>query len=234
MRCVEGVRQLAIAQFQVMGIMGIRVFVVDDHIVALDGLKNQLQLAGLVVVGSAPGGLEAIESLQSVEIDVLVLDIRMSELDGLATLERVRATNPKLPAVMLSSYENPTYIARAVALGACEYVLKSAGGAVLVAAISRAHHGETSPPDSTLSRVSQVMRREVNLDSLPKDMPLTGREAQVLKHMALGLSNKEIAQSLMISVETIKEHVQNILRKVNAKDRTDAAVRAIRVGLVEL
>lgn len=212
----------------------LRVFVVDDHAIALDGIQNQLLDAGLVVVGTATSGREAVENLQSLEVDVLLLDIRMADMDGLTTLELIRGSHPDVPAIMLSAYDNPTYVARAVALGASEYLLKASGGEAMCEAIRRAHRREPAPPQSSLSRVHAVMQREVDLSRLPQDMPLTCREAQVLKHIALGLSNKEIAKSLSISVETVKEHVQNILRKVNAKDRTDVAVRAIRCGLVDL
>ncbi len=125
-------------------------------------------------------------------------------------------------------------IARAVALGACQYVLKSANARVLIDAVHLAHRRDPAPSHGRLTRAEVIMHREVDAGALPEEMPLTGREAQVLRHMALGLSNKDVAHSLMISVETIEEHAQNILREINAKDRTDAVVRAIRAGLVGL
>ncbi len=214
--------------------MGIRVFAVDDHDVALNGLRDQLQLAGLQLVATAASGKAAVEQLKSLQVDVILMDIRMDEMDGLATLESVRASHPDIPVVMLSAYDNPTYVDRAVALGACEYILKTADSQTTRQAIERAHRRDPAHPNGNLARVHSLMQHEVDLSKLPKNMPLTGREAQVLKHVALGLSNKEIAQSLTISVETVKEHVQNILRKINAKDRTDAAVKAIRSGLFDL
>ena len=93
--------------------------------------------------------------------------------------------------------------------------------------------GEKPGDDSAMSRVQRLMSEEVNPDDLPDNLPLTGREGQVLRHIALGLSNKEIGRSLKISVETVKEHVQNILRKIDANDRTDAAVRAVRAGMLD-
>lgn len=214
--------------------MGIRVFAVDDHDVALSGLRDQLQLAGLQLVGTAATGREAIEHLKLLEVDVILIDVRMHDMDGLATLESVRASYPDTPVVMLSAYDNPTYVARAVALGACEYILKTADSQTTRQAIERAFRRDAAHPNGNLARVHSHMQRDIDISKLPKNMPLTSREAQVLKHIALGLSNKEIAQSLAISVETVKEHVQNILRKIKAKDRTDAAVQAIRSGLFDL
>jgi DNA-binding NarL/FixJ family response regulator len=134
---------------------------------------------------------------------------------------------------MWSSYDNPTYVARAVALGATDYVLKSDGKAKIHATLEKVVKENAPVELGLLSRIKQTMTQKVNLKTLPGELTLTQREAQVLRHIGLGLSNKEIARSLVISVETVKEHVQNILRKMGANDRTDAAVRAIRLGVVE-
>jgi DNA-binding NarL/FixJ family response regulator len=130
---------------------------------------------------------------------------------------------------MLSTYDNPTYIARSVALGASDYVLKGSSRTQLLSAIRRAATGESPSSDSVLHRVKRAMERR---DEPIDDVPLTNRETQVLRHVALGLSNREIGQSLGISVETVKEHVQNVLRKIQVTDRTQAAVWAVRKGLV--
>jgi DNA-binding NarL/FixJ family response regulator len=214
--------------------MRIRVFAVDDHHVALSGLRDQMQLAGFQLVGTASTGKNAIEQLKTLQVDVILIDVRLEDMDGLAILESVRECFPDIPVVMFSAYDNPTYVARAVALGASEYILKTADSRTTKLAIEAAHRRDPAHPDGNLARVDSLMRHEVDAAKLPRDMPLTGREAQVLKHLALGLSNKEIAQSLSISVETVKEHVQNVLRKIKAKDRTDAAVRAIRSGMFEM
>ena len=131
---------------------------------------------------------------------------------------------------MLSSYDNPTYVARSVALGAADYVLKSASRQELINAITRAVAGQEPDESSIYQRVKRVMGRRKNGGD--ETIPLTNRELQVLRHVALGLSNREIGQSLKISIETVKEHVQNILRKLDVNDRTQAAVWAVRKGLV--
>ncbi len=129
---------------------------------------------------------------------------------------------------MFTSHDNPTYVARAVALGAIGYILKTASKAELVSAILKASKGELT--DSPLmARIRETLNRRRNAADV--DMPLTNREVQVLRHIAMGLSNREIGKSLNISVETVKEHVQNILRKLEANDRTEAAVWAVKKGL---
>jgi DNA-binding NarL/FixJ family response regulator len=131
---------------------------------------------------------------------------------------------------MFSSYDNPTYIARAVALGAAGYLVKNASREEIIAGIRRAANGESLWSREGLRRISGALatpRAPAELDA-----PLTKRESEVLKQLALGLSNKEIAQALDISYETVKEHVQHILRKLAVADRTQAAVWAVRKGLV--
>jgi DNA-binding NarL/FixJ family response regulator len=152
----------------------------------------------------------------------------MPDIDGLDALEKIRKERPDQRVVMLSTYDNPTYVARSVALGASDYVHKGSSKNELVAAINAAAHGQPATKAGELRRVHQAM----NIREPSDDVPLTQRELQVLRHIALGLSNKEIGRSLGISVETVKEHVQNILRKIAVSDRTQAAVWAVRKGLV--
>ncbi len=131
---------------------------------------------------------------------------------------------------MLSTYDNPTYVARAVALGARDYVLKGASRQQIIDTIVATAEGRGPQHAGQLLRVAGTMGTSPLSDGEPS--PLTTRETQVLRHVALGLSNKEIGRSLAISIETVKEHVQNILRKIAASDRTQAAVWAVRKGLV--
>jgi DNA-binding NarL/FixJ family response regulator len=154
----------------------------------------------------------------------------MPETDGLDALERIRKDRPDQRVVVLSTYDNPTYVARAVALGASDYVLKGSSRSELVNAINAAASGQPPTKSGELRRVQGAMATRE--PSKTDDVPLTQRELQVLRHIALGLSNKEIGRSLGISVETVKEHVQNILRKIAVVDRTQAAVWAVRKGLV--
>ena len=210
--------------------MSIRMLVVDDHEVVRTGLASLLVDSGIEIVAEAESGRQAIDLANEHQPDVVLLDIRMPDMDGLDALERIRRALPKVKVVILSTYDNPTYVARAVALGASDYVLKGACRQDILNTIRGAVGGEGPSNAGELLKVAGAMRREV--PSVSNEVSLTAREMQVLRHLALGLSNKEIGRSLAISIETVKEHVQNILRKVSVADRTQAAVWAIKTGLI--
>jgi DNA-binding NarL/FixJ family response regulator len=211
-------------------LMSIRLLICDDHEVIRTGLASLLAGTEIEIVGEAASGKETLKEAQRLKPDVVLLDIRMPDGDGLATLEKLRSKVPDSSVVMLSTYDNPTYIARAVALGASDYVLKGSSREDMVATITAAGKGESPSRSGELRRIAAAMKVRQAIDD--DDVPLTQRETQVLRHVALGLSNKEIGRSLEISVETVKEHVQNILRKIAVSDRTQAAVWAVRKGLV--
>jgi DNA-binding NarL/FixJ family response regulator len=208
----------------------IRVLIGDDHEVVRRGLATLFRDTEITVVGEAGSGQEVVEETLKLQPDVLLLDVRMPDMDGLVALEQVRQKMPHLPVVIFSSYDNPTYVARSVAAGAVDFVLKGSPRDQLIAAISRAATGQAPADDSLLTRIKGAMARQK--ERLEEAAPLTTRELQVLRHVALGLSNREIGRSLGISVETVKEHVQNILRKIDVNDRTQAAVWAVRRNLV--
>jgi len=210
--------------------MSVRLLIADDHEVIRAGLVTLLERSDIQIVGQATSGKEALKLTEQLKPDVVLLDIRMPDGDGLAALEKLRAKVPNSRVVMLSTYDNPTYIARAVALGASDFVLKGSTREALIETIMAAAAGESPSRAGEMRRIAGAMKvRQVVEDD---EVPLTQRETQVLRHVALGLSNKEIGRSLEISVETVKEHVQNILRKIAVNDRTQAAVWAVRKGLV--
>jgi DNA-binding NarL/FixJ family response regulator len=210
--------------------MSIRLLIADDHLVIRTGLASLLAGTEIEIVAEAASGKECIEQVEKVKPDVILLDVRMPDGDGLSTLEKLRAKIPDAVVVMLSAYDNPTYIARAVALGASDFVLKGSSRDDIIATIIAAGRGESPSNSGELRRIAGVMKIRQAIDD--EDVPLTPRETQVLRHIALGLSNKEIGRSLEISVETVKEHVQSVLRKIAVSDRTKAAVWAVRKGLV--
>ncbi len=210
--------------------MSIRMLVADDHQVIRTGLVSLLAGTDIEIIAEAATGAECIVQAKEHKPDVILLDIRMPDGDGLSTLEKLRVEVPDSYVVMLSTYDNPTYIARAVALGACDYVLKGSKREDIITTITAAAAGESPSRAGELRRIAGAMKVRQVIDD--DDVPLTQRETQVLRHVALGLSNKEIGRSLEISVETVKEHVQNILRKIAVSDRTQAAVWAVRKGLV--
>ena len=210
--------------------MPIRLLIADDHAVVRAGLRTMVHGSDIEIVAEATNGNEALQLTAQHSPDVVLLDVRMPESDGIACLGRLRAELPNLPVLMFSAYDNPTYIARAVALGASGYLVKTASQDELLTAIRRVAGGESIWTREELRRVTGALstpRVAVDLE-----VPLTKRESEVLKQLALGLSNKEIALALSISYETVKEHVQHILRKVGVSDRTQAAVWAVRKGLV--
>lgn len=210
--------------------MPISILVADDHAVVRAGLVSLLKGSEINVVGEAGSGQEAVVKTVDLKPDAVLMDIRMVDGDGLKALEELQTKSPDTPVVMLSTHDNPTYIARSLALGASNYVLKGAPREDIIDALEKAVRGEAMSNDSVAAPVKEAMeRREAPAD---KSIPLTKREMQVLRHLALGLSNREIGQSLGISVETVKEHVQNVLRKLQVSDRTEAAVWAVKQGLV--
>ncbi len=209
--------------------MGIDIVIADDHEVVRVGLKTLLSGTDIHIVAEASDGNAAFKLASKHRPDLVLLDVRMPDGDGLNCLARIKLDLPNVPVVMFSSFDNPTYVARAVALGAAGYLLKSATREEIIRAIRAAATGETIWSREELRRVTGALAAPRNGDG---DVPLTKRESEVLKQLAFGLTNKEIAQSLGISYETVKEHVQHILRKIGVSDRTQAAVWAVRKNLV--
>lgn len=210
--------------------MSIRVFVVDDHEVVRVGLRAIFESTPIEICGEASTAAEVAEQVEALKPDVLLLDIRMEGGDGLNTLGRIKLDHADLPVLIYSAYDNPTYVARAVALGAAGYVLKEASAEKLISAIEMVASGASAWTREELRRVTGALATpRLSADI---EVPLTQRESEVLRQMALGLTNKEIAKALSISYETVKEHVQHILRKIGVTDRTQAAVWAVRKKLV--
>ena len=210
--------------------MSKKLLVVDDHEVIRLGLKMMLEDTDLTVAAEATSAAEALASVEKSVPDVVLMDIRMEGGDGLNTLGRLKLDHADLPVVLFSAYDNPTYIARAVALGAAGYVLKSAPRERLIEALQTAAAGESAWTRDELRRVTGALATPRLSQDI--EVPLTQRESEVLRQMAQGLTNKEIAKMLEISYETVKEHVQHILRKIGVTDRTQAAVWAVRKNLV--
>jgi DNA-binding NarL/FixJ family response regulator len=210
--------------------MTIKLLIADDHEVVRTGLKSLVAGTDIKVVAEAATGEEAVRMALKHAPDVALLDIRMPEGDGLNALGRIKLDRPEMPVLMLSTYDNPTYVARAVALGASGYLLKGSNREDLLKSIRAAAAGESAWTREELRRVTGALATPRLASDV--EVPLTQRESEVLRQLAFGLTNKEIAQALHISYETVKEHVQHILRKVGVSDRTQAAVWAVRKGLV--
>jgi DNA-binding NarL/FixJ family response regulator len=205
------------------------VLIADDHEVVRTGLVSLFADSAVRVCGQAATADDAVRQARKLKPDVVLLDVRFGDADGLEVVKRIRAAAPEAKVVMLSAFDNPTYVARAVAAGAHDYLLKTISRSDLIAAVTAAGAGEHATRTGELRRMAgQMSRRE---ESAVGGVPLTPRENQVLRLVAMGLSNQEIADTLEISIETVKEHVQNLLRKLALGDRTQAAVWALRHGL---
>ena len=185
-------------------------------------------LAGteIKVIAEVATGQAAVKHALEHDVDVVLLDVCMPDGDGLTALGRIKLDKPDLPILMFSAFDNPAYIARAVALRASGFLWKGCTRDELVNAITMAAAGESVFTRDELGRVAGALATP----SLAADVevPLTQREAEVLRQMANGLTNEDIAKTLHISYETVKEHVQHIMRKIGVTDRTQAAVWAVR------
>ena len=208
----------------------IRLLIADDHEVVRSGLKSMLAGTDIKVTAEVASGVAAVKYALENEVDVVLLDIRMPDGDGLTALGRIKLDKPNMPILILSTFDNPTYVARAVALGAAGYVLKGSTREHLIDCIHKAAAGESAWTREELRRVTGALATPRLTADV--EVPLTQRESEVLRQLAYGLTNKEIANTLHISYETVKEHVQHILRKIGVSDRTQAAVWAVRKELV--
>jgi DNA-binding NarL/FixJ family response regulator len=207
----------------------IRLLVADDQEVLRSGVKAMLADTEIKVIAEAATGQAAVKCALEHAVDVVLLDVRMPEGDGVTALGRIKLDKPDLAVLMFSAYDHPAYIARAVALGASGYLLKDCNRDELVNAIRKAATGETLFTREDLRRMSGALTTPRLAADV--EVPLTRREGEVLQQLAKGLTNKEIAEVLHISYETVKEHVVHVIRKIGVRDRTQAAVWAVRKGL---
>lgn len=216
--------------------MSTRLLVADDHNVIREGLRALIQDTELEIVAEASTGGEAIRLISEQNLDLVVLDVRMRDEPerqitacGLSLLSRMKLIKPDLPVLMFSAFDNPTYVSQSASLGACGYLLKTAKRDVILESMRVGASGENLWTREEMRRVAGALstpRVSANLE-----VALTQREYDVLNGLVMGHSNKEIAKSLEIGYETVKEHVQHILRKAGVSDRTQAAIWAVRKGV---
>lgn len=214
-------------------IMSVNVLLADDHLMVREGLKQVLELdSDINVVSEASDGYECLNLINKTNPDVVLLDINMPNLDGLQVLSIMKQQKMKNKVIMLTIHKDIDYLIEAIDAGCDGYVLKDSDSETLKKAIFDVYRGNTFiEPSMTVLLNSSLAERDVMKDKLNE---LTKREIEVLKLIANGLFNKEIASTLCISERTVKNHVSNIFKKIEVSDRTQAAVFAIKNNLVDI
>ena len=211
--------------------MPISVLIVDDHEVVRRGVRAFLDtIPDLHVVGEAASGEQAVIMTEEFTPDVVLLDLILPEMDGLEATRQIKSLSPHTQVVVLTSYDQDEYIFPALQAGAISYTLKDMKMDSLAEAIRKAASGEATLHPRVAMRVIKSLRGEIPGEAQVNSM--TGRELEVLKMIAKGMSNCQIAEALVISEYTVKGHVSNILSKLQLTDRTQAAVYAWKQGIV--
>ena len=209
----------------------IRVLVVEDHAVVREGLCSLLTARyGVEVIGEAADGLEAVEKAKALEPDVILMDLAMPRMTGLEAILKIREVNPEAHILVLTSFSEDAKISAAIRAGAMGFLLKDSSADDLAHAIQSVHRGHLSLPQGLAQKVMAGLLGAGG-DVMPTE-ELTKRELDVLKCLAQGMSNAEIAETLSVSMPTVHSHVHNLLGKLNLSSRTQAALYAVEIGLV--
>lgn len=211
----------------------IKIMIVDDFALIRDGLKNLLELDGsMKVISEAQDGIDCLNKLNEKLPDILLLDINMPNKNGLDVLQEIRSNEIPIKVMILTMHNEIDYLLRAIEIGADGYASKNIKFEELKEAIDLIIHGESFIQKELLPLLnSKIEKKNEELDKIKS---LTKRELEVLKNIAFGNSNREIATSLRISERTVKNHIFNIFKKISVSDRTQAAVFAIRNDLISL
>ncbi|GAB4265527.1 MAG: response regulator transcription factor [Candidatus Promineifilaceae bacterium] len=212
----------------------IRILLVDDHFVVRQGLRALLETRpGFNVIGEASDGLEAVQAAKKLKPDIILIDLVMPNMDGIAAIKEITADNPKARILVLTSFAEDDKVFAAIKAGALGYLLKDSSPQELLQAIKAVYRGESSlHPTIALKLVRELHQPP---DPITQDaQSLTARETAVLKLLAQGFSNQDISQSMNISERTVATHVSNILSKLHVANRTQAALYALREGLASL
>ena len=214
----------------------VRVLIVDDHQVVRQGLRTFLGLhPEIVVVGEAADGLAAVQLAAQLEPDVILMDLVMPGLDGIAATRQIKAQRPRTQVVALTSFTEDDKVIPAIQAGASSYLLKDVSPDALVEAILAVNRGEARlHPDIARKLMERVARPAAPQEAGASVEGLTTRELEVIRLVAQGRSNQDIARDLVISEKTVKTHVSNILSKLNLEDRTQLAIYALKSGLAEI
>lgn len=207
--------------------------VVDDHELVRAGLTGLLaDEADIDVVGEAANGREAVQLCQRLRPELVLMDVRMPEMDGLAATRAIKEVRPETAVIIVTMHESADYLYEALKAGAAGYVLKDARREDVVSAIRTVQRGETILNPELASQLLRRMAGEVKKPA-QSQANLTPREVEVVRLLAQGKTNREIAEDLVVSLSTVKAHVEHIIAKLNVSDRTQAAVCAVGLGLLD-
>ena len=212
----------------------IRVLVVDDHTVVRRGICDYLaDEPDIEVVAAVASGAEALAKVESVQPDVVILDIQMPDLSGIQVTERIKAHHPAIKVLILTAYDDDPYIFSLLRAGVNGYLLKTVGPDELTQAVHAVHRDQSVLGPEIAQRVVREMTRESAPDE-PEVEPLTERELEVLKLAARGLTNQAIAEALILSDRTVQGHLAHVYAKLQVANRTEAALQALRLGWFDM
>jgi DNA-binding NarL/FixJ family response regulator len=214
----------------------IRVLVVDDQKLVRQGIQLLLEIEpGFLVVGQCANGREALEQVEMLHPDVILMDVRMPEMDGVAATREISARFPEIGVIILTTFEDDEIVFEGLKAGARGYLLKDISSEEMAEAVRKVAAGEALiQPSITRKVLAEFSRLAGGTNSARPTLvePLTGREQEVLAALAKGLSNREIAEQMVITEGTVKNHVSNLIAKLEVRDRTQAVLRAQEIGLI--
>jgi DNA-binding NarL/FixJ family response regulator len=214
--------------------VSIRVLLADDHRLLRESVRRALTEEGFDVVGEASDGEGAVELAAELHPDVVLLDVSMPNLGGVEAAGRIHADRPETRIVMLTMHADADVVADALRAGACGYLTKDSSTEEIADAIRLAASGETAVSPQRAASMLGELRRLDRAAASEEERLITKREEEVLQHIADGLSTPEVAAALYISQKTVKNHLAAIYQKLDARDRTQAVVRAVRMGIISL
>jgi DNA-binding NarL/FixJ family response regulator len=214
--------------------MAIRLLLADDHRMLREGLRRSMTEEGFEVVGEASDGLEAVKLSEELTPDVILMDVTMPEMDGVEAARRVHDAQPEVRIVMLTMHADTDVVASAIRAGASGYLVKDCSTEEIATAVRMAVSGDTAlSPQLASSMLNELRKLERPSDS-DEEHVITRREEEVLQHIADGCSTPEVAAKLFISQKTVKNHLASIYQKLDARDRTQAVLQAVRMGIIHL
>ena len=210
----------------------IKILIVDDHLVVREGLSAMLsRKPNIEVVGEAENGAQAINKADELSPDIVLMDLRMPEVDGVEAMRRIKQQHPEINFIVLTTYDNDEYIFKGIEAGARAYLLKDSPREELFKAIDAVYRGESLIEPAVATR---VLDKLIELSHQGPATELSKREIEVLELIAKGTGNKLIADKLNISESTVKTHIQSIFQKLEVNDRTEAVTRALSKGIIRL